>query len=97
MIHDTAEQLVDARTARAIFDRLTAVERLGLRFAEDPMELASRLGVGRSTAYSHVQRAKAKLVEIAGNQARGREVATVVLALILDDELAVPSVTGKGA
>lgn len=97
VIHDTAEQLVDACAAKAIFNRLTAVERLALRFAEDPLKLASRLGVGRSTAYSHVQRAKAKLMEIAGDQARGREVATDVLALILDDELAVPSVTGEGA
>lgn len=96
-IDETAEQLADARDARAIFDQLTPVERLALRFVDDPREVASRLGVGRSTAYSHIQRGKAKLFELAGDRSRASEVMTDVLALILDDDVAVPSSQVEGA
>lgn len=92
-----AEQRIESRTAHAIFDQLTTAERVALQFVEEPREVASRLGVGRSTAYSHIQRAKARLLELAGHQAHAREVMTDVLALILDEDSAVPSIKVEGA
>lgn len=92
-----AEQKADSRVAQEIFARLTEVERLALRFGDDQREVASRLGVGRSTAYSRIQSAKATLLELAGDRTRARRVMTDVLRLILDDDLAVPSIQVEGA
>ncbi|MDT3315657.1 hypothetical protein Q9S71_02360 [Microbacterium sp. KSW4-11] len=96
-IFEAAEQAADSRGAQEIFDRLTAAERLALRFGDNPREVASRLGVGRSTAYSRIQSAKARLLELGGDRTRARQVMTDVLRLILDDDFAVPSIPVGGA
>lgn len=93
----TAEQRADARDARQIFDQLSATDRVALRYADDPSELGAHLQVGRSTAYSRIKHAKAKLLELAGDRARSKLVMTDVLALILDEDRAVPSYEGEGA
>lgn len=90
-------QQADSRVAREIFARLTKIERIALRFGDDRQKVASLLGVGRSTAYSRIQSAKARLLELAGDQARARQVMTDVLRLILDDEITVPSIQVGGA
>ncbi|RWZ67859.1 hypothetical protein ELQ92_00890 [Labedella populi] len=91
------EQTTDSRSAQDIFALLTEAERLALRFGDDRREVASRLGVGRSTAYSRIQSAKARLVELAGDRTRARQVMGDVLRLILDDDVAVPSIQVEGA
>lgn len=91
VIFATATQIADSRVAQEIFDQLTPSQCLALRYAQDPGELATRLGVGRSTAYSQIKQAKARLIELAGDRTRSMQVMTDVIALILDDSPAVPS------
>lgn len=91
-IFATATQLSDGRVAQHIFEQLAPAERLALACAQDADALATHLGVGRSTAYSQITHAKARLLELAGDSARSRQVLTDVISLILDDNPAVPSV-----
>lgn len=91
VVFATATQVADSRVAQTIFDQLTPTQRLALRYLQEPNELATYLGVGRSTAYSQIKQAKARLLELAGDRARSMQVMTDVVALILDDRPAVPS------
>jgi hypothetical protein len=91
-IFATATQLADGRVAQHIFEQLTPMERLSLAYAQDADALAAHLGVGRSTAYSRITQAKARLLELAGDSARSRQVLIDVVSLILDEVPAVPSV-----
>ena len=91
VVFATATQAADSRVAQTIFDQLTPTQRLALRYVQEPNELATCLGVGRSTAYSQIKQAKARLLELAGDRARSRLLMTDVIALILDDRPAVPS------
>lgn len=86
-----ADQFADLRDARAIFEKLAPTERIALRFGDDPTEVAKQLGVGRSTAYSRIRHARDRLLELAGDRSRARDVLRDVLSLILDDSSAVPS------
>lgn len=91
VVFATATQVADSRVAQTIFDQLTPTQRLALRYVQEPNELATCLGVGRSTAYSQIKQTKARLLELAGDRARSMQVMTDVIALILDDRPAVPS------
>ena len=90
-IYVAADQLGDSDLAHRIFDQLSDVERLALRFGSQPAALAEHLGVGRSSAYSRIAQAKAHLLELAGSNGRSKDVLTDVLALALDESPPVPS------
>lgn len=90
-VFSTGTQLADSRVAQQIFEQLTATQRTALRLAQDPAELATQLGVGRSSAYSQIKSAKTRLLELAGNRSRSTQVMTDVIARILNDHSAVPS------
>ena len=89
-IGSTGSRLSDEQSAQAIWDALTDQERIAIRFIDDAPALAARLGIGRRSAYSLTKRLRAKLVELAGDGERGREVLAVLIELMLDDHAVVP-------
>ncbi|TDZ45195.1 hypothetical protein [Mycobacteroides franklinii] len=96
--HDT-EAIADAarlceEQAAQLLSRLTAQERTAIRFVDDPAALASALQIGRSSAYSVIQKLRARLTELAGDTERARPVLAALIALVLDDLPAVPSLAG---
>lgn len=78
--------------AAQLLPTLTARERTVICFLDDPRGLANELGVGRSSAYSLIGKLRARLIEMAGDAERGRDVIAALIGLVLDDAAVVPSV-----
>ncbi|OZF26327.1 hypothetical protein CH295_27055 [Rhodococcus sp. 14-2483-1-2] len=47
--------------------------------------------MGRSSAYNVIGKLRARLTELAGDNGRSRDVLTILLFLVLNDSLDVPS------
>lgn len=81
----------DERSAEELLPLLTDGERAAIRFANDVSGLAAELGIGRSSAYSLIKKLRVRLVELAGESERSRQVMTALLALVVDQSAVVPS------
>ncbi|MBO0982677.1 hypothetical protein IOC53_02305 [Rathayibacter sp. SD072] len=53
--------------------------------------LADALGVGRSSAYTALNRLRARLIELAGDDERGMATMKNIIGLVLDEDAPVPS------
>ena len=58
---------------------------------DDAAALAEELGIGRSSAYSIVKKLRGRLIELAGDDERSREVLAALVRLVLDGSSGVPS------
>ncbi|WP_252342221.1 hypothetical protein [Rhodococcus sp. 14-2483-1-2] len=89
---DTTEaQLSNEYLARQLLPLLSNNEVIALRVGVDAAKLASELGIGRSSAYNVIGKLRARLTELAGDNGRSRDVLTILLFLVLNDSLDVPS------
>lgn len=82
-----AEELI----AEQLLPQLTDRECAAIRAGDDPAELATELGIGRSSAYSIMKNLRARLTELAGDAEGSRDVLAALIRLVLDDTAAVPS------
>lgn len=87
----TAEMMRAERLASVILSQLTEEEITIFCFRQDMPRLVAELGCSRATAYKAVDRAKARLVELAGGGHEGRQVMLALMRLILDRSASVPS------
>ncbi len=83
----------DERIASQLLPLLTLQERTAVRFVREPEALAKELGIGRSSAYSMLKSLRARLTELAGDSERGRDVLAALISLVVDDSVAVPSIS----
>ena len=81
----------DLNLAEQLLPLLTAHERTAIRFSDDPAGLSEQLGIGRSSAYSTIKKLRARLIELAGDGERSREILSALIGLVLDESLDVPS------
>ncbi|WP_207402772.1 sigma-70 family RNA polymerase sigma factor [Rathayibacter sp. SD072] len=90
-VHATLDHLSDAARASALLPSLTPRERIIIRHSEDMTALADALGVGRSSAYTALNRLRARLIELAGDDERGMATMKNIIGLVLDEDAPVPS------
>jgi hypothetical protein len=83
----------DEHIAVQFLPKLTARERAAIRFVDDPAALAEELGIGRSSAYSLIKSLRARLTELAGDAEGSRKVVAVLISLVVDDSVVVPSLS----
>lgn len=88
---NTAAKLGSEQLAAGIYAALSNDERAILRSAGDAKSLASELGVGRSTAYSLIKGARARVIELAGSSSRSDEVRGALVDLLVGKRSSVPS------
>jgi hypothetical protein len=91
---ETARKRRAETIAADLLPHLSERDRTAIVFAGAPAGLAAALGVGRSSAYTIAQALRARLVELAGDDAQGREVLAALVRLVLDETPVVPSLDG---
>jgi len=87
----TASKNRNERLAEELLTFLTEQERTAIRFGDDAAALAEELGIGRSSAYSIIKKLRGRLIELAGDNERSREVLAALVRLVLDESSGVPS------